>query len=109
MTKPITPTEVGKVKETKFPDFVIEAFNECITRHWDGKIAKFTQDAVLTEIVARGNTEGGLISRTYVFEQRWLDIESLFEQYGWRVEYDRPGYNEMYEPTFLFKRPTRGV
>ena len=105
MTKPISPDEVGQARDKSFPDFVIEAFNECITKHWDGKTATFQQREVMAAILAKRPFE--TMTKSYVYEQRWLDVEDMYRRQGWHVEYDRPGYCETYEPTFTFEQ-TRG-
>lgn len=105
MTSPIKPSEVGKAKDHHFPDFVIAAFNECITRYWDGRAATFERAEVLREILARRPL--ATIDADYVFRQRWLDVEDTYRRAGWHVAYERPGYDETYEPKFTFRKPTR--
>lgn len=100
MTKPITPDEVGKTKESRIPAQVIDAFNELITENWGGRSATFTQDKVVERILIK--MPG--VARSDVFERRWLDVENLFRRAGWTVAYDKPGYCETYEATFMFTR-----
>jgi hypothetical protein len=40
--------------------------------------------------------------RRDLFDNNWLDLEWTFEQVGWSVWYDKPAYNESYEPTWYF-------
>jgi hypothetical protein len=103
VTKPISPSEVGKAKTSRIPDRVIEAFNECISKHWDGGAATFTQDEVIRLVVAKMPE----VERHTIFESKWLDVEDGYRAAGWQVEYDRPGYCETYEARFTFKRRTR--
>jgi len=35
-------------------------------------------------------------------KNNWLDVGKIYENAGWKVEYDRPGFNESYEATFSF-------
>ena len=95
MVEPIRPQDV---KPTK-PDEVIEAFNELIQKHWDGTRSQFTQDEVIKMI-------GIKIRKTpkFIFDHHYMDIEDLYRQSGWMVEYDKPGYNESYPPTFTFSK-----
>lgn len=44
------------------------------------------------------------VDRNTVFKNKWLDVESLFENEGWKVNYDKPGYCESYEASFKFTR-----
>lgn len=96
--KPITPREVASLKQVLIPDAVIEAFNEMIAANFNGGYSSFTQEAVVKLIVKKG------ISRNDLFSNNWLDVEPIYEKSGWKVEYDKPGYNESYEPTFSFKK-----
>ena len=101
MTKPqpITPAEVAQLFVETIPDEVIQAFNECITENWNGSSneATITQRDVVSKIC---NLMG--IDKSD-FNYKWLNIEPLFMQSGWQVEYDKPGFNESYEATFCFK------
>jgi len=97
MAKPITPAEVTSKKLANIPDRVIEAFNTLIAKHYDGRSATVKQDEVLAAIVTDE------ITRSMVFENHWLDVEDIFREAGWDVEYDKPAYNESYPATFTFK------
>ena len=99
MIKPVSPDEVVGLKSHIFPDGVIDAVNKTIAKHYDGKTAKFSQDEVLREICAAMG-----VPRDTVFSHKWLDFEPLYEAEGWKVYYDKPAYNESYEPTFTFTR-----
>ena len=98
--KPITPTEVASAKSSKIPDEVIKAFNDLIVTEWDGHSAVIHQDEICTLVAERLK-----VKRQTVFANKWLDVEDIFRQAGWKVEYDKPGYNETYEATFTFSKP----
>lgn len=100
MTKPITPGEVVSLKTDSIPGAIFEAFNAMIAKHWDGHAASFEQRAVVAEILQRF---GGTTSED-IFANKWLDVEESYRAAGWRVEYDRPGYNETYEARFTFTK-----
>lgn len=93
MIQPIKPKDV---KSTK-PDEVIEVFNELIQKYWDGTQARFKQDEAARLISAKMEK-----STKYLYENHYLDIEDLYRQAGWTVEYDKPGFNESYPATFTF-------
>jgi hypothetical protein len=103
VTKPISPSDVGKAKTSRFPPAVLEAFNEAIAKHWDGRAATFTQREVADAIAAKLPD----VTREQIYENRWLDVEDSYRASGWQVEYDKPGYCETYEARFTFKRRTR--
>ena len=96
MVNPITPAEATSKKLTSIPDYVIEAFNTLIAKHYDGRSAVVKQEDVVAAIVTDG------ITRSMVFENHWLDVEDIFRNAGWDVEYDKPCYNESYPATFTF-------
>ncbi len=95
---PITPGEASEQKNQAIPDAVIEAFNELIIQTLSFGRARFTQEKVVELIVAKGIKKGD------IFTNNWLDIEPLYEDIGWKVTYDKPGFNETYEATFTFDK-----
>jgi len=44
------------------------------------------------------------VDRNKIFEMGWLDVEDAYRAQGWNVVYDRPGYCESYEASFIFTR-----
>ena len=103
MLSPIKPSEVVGKKREITPDYVIEAFNELIAGHWDGNRSTFGQRDAVSLIIKKGNEAHACIYDTTIYENHWLDVEEIYRQAGWFVEYDKLGYNETYEPTFTFR------
>lgn len=97
--KPITPDEVVKRKGSVIPDQVIEAVNTLVAKKWTGSSATFKQDDIVG--IIRGVMG---VSRDTIFEAGWLDFEPVFEEAGWKVYYDKPGYCEDYNATFTFSK-----
>lgn len=97
--KPIKPSEVIKKKKESLPDEVIESFNELIAEKWNGNQAKISQKEVASLISSKLD-----IQKEAIYEKHWLDVEDIFRKAGWHVEYDQPGYNESYEPYFIFEK-----
>ena len=95
MTEPIRPQDIKSIK----PDEVIEVFNELIQKYWDGTQARFRQDEAVKLVSTKMNK-----APKFLFDHHYLDIEDLYRQSGWMVEYDKPGYNESYPPTFTFSK-----
>lgn len=93
--KPITPDEVGKRARAIIPPFVIKAFNDLIVLNWYNGEAVVSQKDVVAEI-KKIEIRG--------FKTTWLNVEPLYEEYGWTVEYDKPGYNETYDAKFTFRK-----
>ena len=92
MVKPITPSEVSSGK--CIPDEVVEAFNELIVE-CGGCVRQ-------VDAVARILSKMPGVSRETIFARGWLDIEAMYRKAGWRVVYDKPGYNEDYEANWQF-------
>ena len=96
MLKPISPNDV--VLARVFPDEVIQAFNELITQNYSHGRAVLSQAAIVERLMELG------IPRPAIFEKGFLDVEDVYRAEGWFVDYDKPGFNESYEPTFYFSR-----
>ena len=101
MTKTITPSEAKKLKVTVIPPEVIEVFNQLIVENLSGRTATVTQKEAARRIASKMNIPSG-----EVYNKKYLDVEDVFRGAGWKVEYDKPGYNEDYEATWKFTAPT---
>ena len=86
----------------ELPPAVFEVFNEAIAQAWTGERAVVYQGRAADAVAAKLG-----VSRGDVFALRYLDVEDAYRAEGWVVEYDKPGYNETYEPSFTFRRPGR--
>ena len=93
---PIKPSDVS---ETVIPEFVFTAVNKLIKLNWNGKSATITQEEIVKEILATTNA-----ARNEIFENHWLDFEQAYQAAGWKVHFDKPGYNESYKAFFVFKK-----
>jgi hypothetical protein len=93
----------------EFPQFweqTIEAFNELIREKWQGKEARIYQKDVVDRILSKLpvlEDEKSSGRRDLIFETHQLDVEDLYRKQGFKVSYDKPGYNETYEPYWIFK------
>jgi hypothetical protein len=99
MPGPIKPKEVQSKKDAALPEEVFEIFNALITEHWDGRSANFSQDEAVKRIAKALD-----ISRGEAFKKGYLDVESAYRKAGWKVLYDKPGFNEEYEANFTFAK-----
>lgn len=95
--KPITPSEVVAERINQLPDQVIDCWNKTIIQKFDGHCAIIPQNLIVQLLASRMDC-----ARQTVFDNGWLDIESLYIKNGWKVEYDKPAYNENYEALFVF-------
>ena len=101
MIEPINPNEVYKIKFSLFPDYVVKAINELIVQCWDGKKARIKQAEIVTKIISLSL---GNITEKEIIEKKFLDVEELFQEYGWNVKYYKPGYNETEPAYFVFEK-----
>ncbi len=95
---PISPEEVADEKLKNFPNVVFEAFNQMIVENAGIGQITVRQKDVVELLVKKG------LDRNEIFKRGWLDVEDVYPKAGWIVEYDKPAYNEDYEPYFIFKR-----
>jgi hypothetical protein len=98
--KPITPEQAkGNIKNV-IPEAIIRAVNECISE-------KFRNNGSFTilqeDIVAKAIKFDERLTSHIIYEKKYLDFEALYREAGWKVEYDKPAYNESYEPYFTFE------
>jgi len=95
MVKPLSPEDIG----IELPDFVITGINNAIVAKYRGTSFTIKQDELMAEIlkVAPAN-----IGRQDIFNNKWLDFENLYRDYGWAIKYDRPGWDENYSAFFEF-------
>ncbi len=103
--KPITPQQAKSNRVAVLPSAVLEAFNELITENLDGKSATIGQNEAIALIQKKLTlTDGGIyhLSAQEICDKGWLNIEDVYREAGWKVAYDKPGYNETYEATFKF-------
>lgn len=95
---PISPSEVEKVKTKNIPELVFEVFNELIARGFDGYQSTVSQKDVVEILLKKGIREHD------IYEKHYLDVEGSYRETGWKVRYDKPGYNESYDPCFIFSK-----
>jgi len=100
--KPITPGGVVRAKQRKIPDEVIEVFNALIAEDYEDGEAVVRQDEAVKRIAERMK-----IPRQEIFDRKLLDVEEIYWRAGWKVDYDKPGFNETYEATFTFAKGRR--
>jgi hypothetical protein len=107
--KAVTPAEASKTYEAgaHLPEWVIEAFNEVLIKEFTpyrggGGHAHIKQEEAMKAVLQKAVDKGIEVTRKQVYDNKWLDVETFYEAAGWKVEYDKPGYNEMYEAFWNF-------
>jgi hypothetical protein len=99
--KPVSPQEVAEVRLETIPNEVIQVVNALIAEDYDGGYATILQKDIVEGLIAAG------YSRDEIFKRHMLDFEEIYRQSGWKVEYDKPAYNESYDANFQFKAETK--
>lgn len=94
--RPIKPSEVAKKKKNDIPDAVFEAFNELIAKKFSDGYATVKQADAVALMEKKG------LNPNEVYNNGWLNVEEVYRAAGWKVEYDKPAYNESYPATFTF-------
>lgn len=97
---PISPKEAMGLSEDNIPSEVIDVWNKMIIK----KLSSYGQAVILQSEIEKALAKEMSVKLSYIHEQKWLDIESLYRKSGWKVEYDKPGYNEDYAATFTFTK-----
>jgi len=109
IVKPFSPAEARGHKIANIPPVVLECVNELLALDISAQgHASITQDELVARILSKGATVeirgvNHEITKGMIYENSWLDFEPLYRQEGWTVTYDRPGYNESYAASWLFK------
>lgn len=98
--RPITPKEAFEEQAESIPPQVYDVVNEFIKQRSSDNPITINQDEVMEGILAKFPD----MTRAEVFKKRWLDFEAAYKKAGWRVEYDKPGYNETYVGFWEFRR-----
>lgn len=99
MAGPIKPKHVQEAKNKSIPEKVFEVFNVLIVENWSGNSCTIMQGEAADKVAAALS-----ITRSAVFDKGYLDIEDAYRKAGWKVEYDKPGYNETYEASWSFRK-----
>jgi hypothetical protein len=102
--KPFTPAEAQAAVADVIPGFVVKAVNTLLAQKVGIGLypaVRFTRSEVEAAIRMAGRIDGGSI------DPNWLNFESMYREQGWKVEYDKPGYNETYEAFWVFKAASR--
>ena len=100
--KPLSKAEALELLP-EIPSIIIDAVNCLLKKKFpisNGK-CKILQDEILELVV--GCPEDGKLSKDMIFENHWLDFEPIFRKAGWKVSYDKPGYDESYKAFFIFE------
>jgi len=98
--KAITPAEVLKEKRGFIPPAVFEVFNRLIVKHFRDGQARICQEEIVKEILATMNASekrvkaANKLKSEEIFDRGWLDVEMVYRDAGWKVDYYKPSWDE---------------
>lgn len=105
MAKVYSPEDVLKKRVETIPDYVIDAFNDLLTENYQENetitFAYIEQEDVIRKILEYSTDDE--LTRETIFKKHYLDIENLYRNNGWEVDYKKPMFNEYFKAYFVFK------
>lgn len=101
MAKVYSPEDVLKKRNEMIPDFVITAFNDLLTENYQEDETIIKQEDAIRKILEYSTDYE--LTREAIFKKHYLDIENLYRNNGWEVDYEKPAFDERFEPYFIFK------
>lgn len=93
--EPVGPNDI--IIEHVIHPSMIRAVNMLLSR-FNGKSLTLKEKEIVTKFLELEPD----ISRDVIFDNHWLDFEGIYIRKGWKVSYDRPGYDENYDPYYIF-------
>lgn len=99
MAEPLRPSEVPFWKTQSFPNEVIETWNLIIAKNYDDGFSEVLQSEIVKALADKLD-----VNSNAIYASKFLNIEDIYREYGWKVTYDKPGYNESYPAKFIFEK-----
>lgn len=99
----LSPKEILDGLNDIIPGFIIEAVNNLLKKEFRGGYATILQKDISAEAIRIAATQGKTVTAQQIYDENWMDWEPIFRKAGWKVTYDKPGYNESYDASFEFK------
>lgn len=95
-----SPEDARKARTGGFPNEVIRLVNAMLAKSSLAYVNPVIyQDDVVDELVKLG------YDRARIFADHLLDFEKLYEEKGWTVSYDKPGYSDSGKAYWVFTAP----
>lgn len=103
MITPITPHDADRYHWEKIPGSVVKVINLLIQECYSNGVA-----TVSTEVIERNLINNQIAKdRTEIYDNGWLEIEGLYREAGWHVEFvphNKTYFNKAQESLFIFKK-----
>jgi hypothetical protein len=102
-TQPFSPSDALQAKINFIPPEIIETVNGYLsTRLNIPNSISIKQEEIIQGARKLMGVRGEGFSNHHFFNQGWLEIESLYQNCGWKVAYHKPSYDESFEAYFEF-------
>jgi hypothetical protein len=105
MTEPITPAQARELHGASIPDAVIKAVNELLVARFGVSLSALVLD--LGDVVTAAIAIDPSLTAEALYKNHWLDIEPTFRRAGWKVRFEKPGFNESGSQCFIFEPAER--
>lgn len=96
MVKPFTPQAAKDAQQNAVPEIVLSIVNHFLAQRAASNLIFINQKEVVEQLEEAGYT------RSAIFAEHLLDFEAAYRANGWKVVYDKPAYNETYDPRWEF-------
>lgn len=97
LVRAITPEEAVELRKVIIPSEVLNTINHLIAEKLAGGRAFILQKEIVAALEEAG------MNRNDIYDKHWLDFEDIYRDSGWKVTYDKPGWNESYDASFKFE------
>lgn len=99
--QPFSPDFIIENKKEFIPAEMIKAVNILLAERYSGDSAVIKQGEIIEKFLS---IVGEKFKRKDIFDKHFLHFECVFRNVGWYVEFDKPGYNENYQPYYSFRK-----
>jgi len=94
----LSPEAAVAAWKLSLPDEVVDIFNAKLLEKFDGKNAQVLEEALLKSLKDKG------FASNRVCEQGWLEqVQGMYQESGWKVEYRSPNWEESFKSYFFFE------
>lgn len=102
---PLTPKQVKEMHQKTIPEEIILAVNHLLVKGCSESRIRviIEQNEVIEQATTIMRNKGKTVERNDFFDKHWLDFEPIFRKAGWKVTFNKPGYNESFPAYWTFE------